>query len=398
LGTYGWCMHWGISRVTSMLLVLTSFSAPMIILQAQTTQNDLAAAVPVFLLSVLLIDRLITRLHGALTAPLSQVECIALPVALAVGHLIKPTATLISAPMCLFFAAPTIATLIHARRNVPLLVAMSILAAAAALPEVVIRKISFGTISISSQHVRTDLYNLGEQSFNGLRHLADHLPASLMTPILTQLAPFFGTTSNIIVDTHQIFSANEDLTGNPVQAALYLIVLLLLMLTPSRRSLVVAGCSILSWFLLHAIVNNQPWMSRLQTPWFVMMASACAFGAFLRPRAMQLVLWFTAIIGVYDATVIVRAEWAEKTQYHEASLPFGRKERYHGYFLRRHTAEIPFSKLKRTISSCETVGYISGEDDYDYPIAWLTIRNGRRFEHRAQGAEVDARCTLVARP
>jgi hypothetical protein len=398
LGTYGWCLHWGISRVTSLLIVLTSFSAPMIVLQAQTTQNDLTAAVPVFLLSVLVIHRLITQPHDAFTAPLNQIERVALPVALAVGHLIKPTATLVSLPMALFFAAPTMATLLKDRRKALHLVCMGLLAATAALPEVIIRKVAFGTISISSQHVRTDLYNIGEQSFNGVRHFADHLPSSTITPVITRLAPLFGATPNIIVDTHQIFSANEDLTGNPSQATFYLIVLLLLILTPSRRAVIVAGFAMMSWFLLHAIVNNQPWMSRLQTPWFVMMAPACAFAAYSKPRALQVALWIAAMISVYDASLIVRAAWAEKVEYNEGPLPFGRKERYHGYFLRRPTAEIPFSRVKRAISSCHTLGYISGQDDYDYPIAWLTIRNGRRFEHRPPGAHVDDNCTLTAQP
>jgi hypothetical protein len=139
-------------------------------------------------------------------------------------------------------------------------------------------------------------------------------------------------------------------------------------------------------------------MSRLQTPWFVMMAPACAFAAYSKPRALQVALWIAAMISVYDASLIVRAAWAEKVEYNEGPLPFGRKERYHGYFLRRPTAEIPFSRVKRAISSCHTLGYISGQDDYDYPIAWLTIRNGRRFEHRPPGAHVDDNCTLTAQP
>lgn len=398
IGTYGWCTHWGISRVSSLLLILTTFSAPMIVLQAQTTQNDLAAAVPVFLLFVLVVDRLICRPKEALIRPLSHIEVIAIPLSLAVGHLIKPTATLISLPLVAIFTIPALATLLKDRMRVGQLIGVSLLSGAAGLPEVIIRKATFGSISISSQHVRTDLHNLGEQSFNGVRHLADHFPNWIMTPILTRVARFFGTAPNIIVDTGQIFSANEDLTGNPTQALFYITILLLLVIDRSRRALLVTTISVSSWFLLHAIVNNQPWMSRLQTPWFVMMVAASAFAAFLRPQLTQGILWFTAIMGAYDASVVLRAEFAERKIYYTEALPFDRQLRYHGYFLRRTSAEIPFSRLKRIISLCDTVGYISGEDDFDYPIAWLTIRNGRRFEHRAHTPHVGDKCTLLAQP
>jgi len=44
MGVFGWCEHWKISRTTSLLLILTTLPAPMLLMQAQTTQNDLAAA------------------------------------------------------------------------------------------------------------------------------------------------------------------------------------------------------------------------------------------------------------------------------------------------------------------------------------------------------------------
>lgn len=398
LGVFGWCEHWKISRTTSLLLILTTLPAPMLLMQAQTTQNDLAAAVPVFTVIMLLVDRIISRHGEALTAPLSSLEAFALPISVATGHLIKPTGTLILLPVLIWFIIPTLVTIARDRKRLTMLVLASLFAGAAALPEVIIRRVTFGTISISSQHVRTELYDLGEQSFNGLRHLADHLPPEITVPAIELLAPLFGTVANVIVDTGRMFSAHEDLTGNPVQAEFYLVIFALLFCLGSGGGRVLCILALASWFLLHAVVNNQPWMSRLQTPWFVMMIGVSALAAYLRPRTVQVSLWISAMMSVNAAVILLRWCVEDRSAYFGSAPLFDRQVRYHGYFMRRRSAEIPYDQLKQTISACSTVRYISGEDDFDYPVAWLAIRNGRRFEHHTAQTAASDNCTLVALP
>ncbi len=394
-GAYGWLMQWGLPRFVTLCSLATFGLAPMALLQAQTTQNDLAASVPALCLVAMLVDRVIRFRAKFLTAPLSLYEAIALPIATATSHLIKPTGSIVAVPYIALLAIPALRSLTVQPSYVRQSFAAVVLGLFAALPELIVRFVNFGTLT--NHTVAVGVRNPGEQLFNGVRHIVDHLPSSLTIPIVEGLAPWFGTSATIVTRTRDIWIANEDLAGNPLQGFIALILITLLVSTGKKLPTLCAGLLVGSWFLFHAIVVNQPWSSRLQTPWFISLLCASAVLYQWRPQATRVVLTLSALGSLFYAALTSYSITHQLLAYNEWSIPTSRKDRYHGYFLRRPSAEIRYSHVKEAVGRCPTIGYVSREDSYDYPFAWAAVRNQRTFVHLTSQDTLPPHCILQPR-
>ncbi len=393
-GAYGWLMHWGVPRSVTLSSMIAVLLAPMVLLQAQTTQNDLIAAVPVLTIFFLVIDRLLVSKKSSFVSPLTRYEAVALPIATAVTHLIKPTGIVLAAPFILLLLIPALATVAKDRRSLRTFGAAMIVAAIAALPEVIIRHRAFGAFSNSAASL--DIHNFGDQLFNSIRHIGDHIPTKQTSQLLELMAPWFNTTGKLIVDTAGISSANEDLAGNVIQIALAALMMLLLLVSRRFSALVATGGLIISWILLHAIVHNQPWMSRLQTPWFVMLIGLVAILYRLMPRTTAAMMVVAAVLNTYNSVELLQAATQHRVQFNRGRIPLTAEARYHSYHLRRPRAEVRYTRLKETLTKCEVVAYQSAEDSYDYPVVWAAVRNNRKVVHHIAASGIPPQCTLAA--
>lgn len=103
-GSFSWLEKWGVDGFRAFALVAMFALAPMAILQAQTTQNDLAASVPVVAAGIFFVDRYLVGSPNNRSISTAMVAII-WAVVLSASYMIKPTGLLVLAPFVLYSLA-----------------------------------------------------------------------------------------------------------------------------------------------------------------------------------------------------------------------------------------------------------------------------------------------------
>ncbi len=232
-----------------------------------------------------------------------------------------------------------------------------------------------------------------EQTFNGIRHIIDHIPPQIAVPIVEKIAQLWGVEPGIVTGVDYIFFPNEDLAGNPIQFVAALVLILLALVLRNRTLRLLSLMTIFSWFLLHGIVINQTWMSRLQTPWFALLIPV--FGYFLLHMRID-----RRIVSSLIAVVLIHALFTQawvtlsRLKYSGWGVPIFEESRFHAYYYRRVDARLEFARIDSLLRQCERIKLVSGGDDYDYPVAWLAVTRGVPASYRLDRDDVSEQCQV----
>jgi hypothetical protein len=402
LGVWGWFSAWGVSRLNRLVLLAIFFAAPMLILQAHTTQNDLAASVPTLVIVLAVVDHFLNH-TTKISKNCSRYIVFGIPIAISAGYMIKPTSLLVSAPFLLAITPAYILTVTRDFRLFLLGITSLLIALLTSIPEAVIKLIKYDHL-FNDRLTTLNLSNPREQFFNSVRHIADHLPQEISLPSINFFAKVLQVNADILTKSDLVFSqrSNEDYVGNPVQFIATLIFLGPLLLKSGRKRLYLMGISLLgAWILFHAVIKNQEWTSRLQTPWFVAalvvwgLAISLNSNLFNKKYIRRLCIAVTFLSLTMSFYILNNVTVQRLAQIRGTPL-LSESQRFKGYYLRRPRVLLNLDNLKQKISECDVIYIRSRKNQYDYPIAWETIKLGKRVEHDVGNLEqAHKSCTVV---
>jgi 4-amino-4-deoxy-L-arabinose transferase-like glycosyltransferase len=388
------------------LAALLVATLPMAILQGSSTQNDLTAAF--FLLAAA--ERLLAWRDGGRSRQ-------ALEFAGAVGLALLTKGT------AYFFAAPLVAMagwwLLRGRdRRGP--AARLALGLAMALVALVLNAghwqrnlTAFGTPLGPQYGVATEEIGSGALASNLLRGLASNLASpvtALNEAVVTAVTALHALVGRDVNDPRLTFPQtrfeltrsvlDENQAGNPLH--LGLIVLALVLALPVRnRAVAVFGALVLAGGLLFCLgLRWQPWITRLQLPFFVLAMAPVAVllgerlsGRILGPGAAVLLVMALPWAIMNQA----RPLYGEPTRSfaHHLSPDIWRADRGDQIFAMRPALEPAVQAAVAAIRdrTGSGVGLVLGGDSWEYPF-WVLINGDRsrppvRIEHVCAGAVGD---------
>ncbi len=353
-------------------------AAPMAVLQASSTQNDLVAAA----LAAALVIASLPFLHR--DRRWRRADILLMLAAVAGSVLVKPTSLLFAAPLVAAAALAFGATLIRDRRHAlrdlaPLLVPALLVAVLLA------KAVRDGRSETTAQYVYQGLTEPVDRILNSARSLLRNLPVSerlgdLLAPAET---PGCGRPGTLCLEWNR--QPNEDIAGNPALAVLTLAAVAAAALrwrALRPRSRLGVGAVVLGWLLFNATFRDNVWVTRLQLPSAAM--AALALGA-LRARWLDRPAG-KVVLGILAVAALAHGAY---TAVNNAQRPLAptilRTARDEMSYYRWGPAGVGLiqSQVLAQISrsTCRRLGLFIGGDTYDYPLTWRAMRLGFRVRH-----------------
>lgn len=376
-------------KAWSPAIVVLAASAPIAVMEASNTKNDLVAAL--MTLSMIIAAR---RLIAGEFRRMVTADFVLLGLAVATGYLVKPTSLLVAGPVIATgFAVNGLRCIRHPHnlKKAIMGVALAALAFAAVAGPDLYRK-------HLHQVSRHEVYSLFaeytvDRLWNPVRVLAHNTPFPEATgKVLRSL----GYTGDII--TKDVFNLHEDMIGNPWQVSAFIVLSAITVVAGLalvfRRSLASAFLLSLSplaaWGVFGLMVKDQGWITRLEMPLFFILPVSFVFVGHLARERRWLARFAGALLAVtavfsLSHGVLVACKiparpllpvnfWGEKpgrtqTYYHNAPslLPA------HSFFLEQ--------ARKR---QCSRIGLVMGPDSAEYPLTWQAMKEGRQTRHLRQ--------------
>jgi len=341
--------------------------APMLVLQATGTQNDLVASV----LAVAVVTASLPFLHWAPRARAADVALLA--IMLGTAFLVKASAIVCAAPVI----ALALLGAVRGIRSWPSRTAFTAV---------------LGAVAIALAIVGPQLARMATADPR-----AAGITAPYVFPVLgawsaradsVRLAftRHFPADANIVPDLAGRPSAlprfHEDLAANPVQAGFAIPGLLLLVLgwrrLPPRARW--GGAAVLaSWVLFQATFRPNPWISRLETPLFALLPLTMgSWSAVPNRQARQ------AMLGtVGGASLVLGLVAAVHNPPRPAMGAFSSRDAAADYYVNRpdqRTAHDAALDAAAKIG-CRRIGLFIGEDSFDYPLTWRAMQQGIEVRH-----------------
>ncbi len=367
---------------------------PMGILQASSTQTDMVGS----LMMLGLATACLPLLHGVRRWSGRDLTIGALM--LGGAYMVKPTALLAASPFLLYVAAGALRRPgelgRHALRLLRCAVPAVFLLACVALPHAWRASIQLRDPAClaADGHPRALSFGLlGDWSERALNPFlctyAHHsVGREAVADAVQRLGVDWGQKAAAVLSRRSAWVLHEDLTGNPVHffAGVVLAMWTLLVARRLRPGVRAFACvPFLAWIMMHLFVRNQPWISRLQLPVFVMLPlawTAAAATGLPRARVRQAVLMAFSVlvlaVGYYDATHTLG----------KPVLPryLGGYTREDLYYLYRPEGLMLKVQHDATIARASAIGgkhigLMLGNDDYDYPLTWRAMQQGFIVRH-----------------
>jgi hypothetical protein len=163
----------------------------------------------------------------------------------------------------------------------------------------VMRRFPVGFPVIEAHYLYPLLGEWTDRFAHSLRAVGHHLPIS---DVLATVTPaLVSPTGPGVGEGPEPFRPHEDYAGNPIHALLFLAALLTAALRwrglPARAKVPPAAL-LVSWFLVHALLRENAWFSRLETPLFMLAPAAlCVLARGARPirRAVPVAVLAVAV-------------------------------------------------------------------------------------------------------
>jgi hypothetical protein len=375
-------------RLARMAGVLVAM-APMAVLQASSTQNDLLTA-------------LMTVAIVAAALPLRRPsrwrwpDLSLLVGSLAAGLLVKPTSVVAATPLLVWVGVKAIRCLRRktAWREVALTLPAIALAGCMLGPPAAARVEAPDDSKVMQLFLYPAAGEYADRLRNSLRGYVRNLSLSL--PVLERLAS--GTTQGcdrphaLCLELNAAF--DEDNVGNAGAALVVLAALLVAAVrwrTLATRARLGVVSMVGAWLLFHGLFRDNVWITRLQLPLWSL-APAC-FGAFrglgapaiARRAASWLVMAALGAHGAAAAALNVRRPLAAKqiaqgrsAEAYYAVRPVWESARGQVFDL----AAIHGSTLEHVARSrCRRLGLFVLSYAFDYPLAWRALQRGIEVRH-----------------
>jgi hypothetical protein len=390
------CRIAGVPRRLCPFAVLFAASLPMGVMQAASTQTDLIASATVLgvIVAALPFVRRMPRWSGTDVA----IVCVALSGA----WLVKPTAVLVATPILAYAAWRTLLSLaagsVLVARAGRLAVVGLTLGALVVGPDSYRKIVATGSLTASRFEVYPDAIwqEWSSRAMNPVLTLAQHSPW-VSDRALRAMSSIVTGSPDVSHIPFRSFRLLEDQVPNPVHALTAAIILIVLLATCwllPGRTLLFGLVPYAAWILFHLYVRNQPWISRLETPIFVISPLTWAVFACRRlplPALRQSVLVAASILAlayghymaVYVegkdlvATVMQRLSTASQTDRD------GEYYLYAAYYPHNATTrlgdEIALTMLRDL--RCDRLGLNTDRDQYEYPLVWRALQRGVRSAH-----------------
>jgi hypothetical protein len=181
----------------------------------------------------------------------------------------------------------------------------------------------------------------------------------------------------------------EDTASNPVHLLLIAVAFIVCLRSAARRPIRIYALCVASGFAIFCLLLKwQPWISRLQLPWFVIAAPLCAI-ALSAPRLAKLQLPLAAILLAYAAFLVARNPNHRLAPVSAALL----RDRTSLYFYCIPQMESSFRQAAAEIGAFPSprIGLISGEAGQEYPLRLLI----RRVSPAAQFSQLEVQNNSV---
>lgn len=384
----------GIQRRLANWGVILTASLPMGVLQATSTQNDLVAAC----LGLALAAAALRLWHTNSRISASRTDITVVALLGAVGYLVKATAVIAAAPF-LLIAGVCFCRVVLPRRQwwrgqvLSILLGLCVVAVVAG-PDLYRKKVYIGSFTAARHEVFPLLGFWRDKLLHSVEGINFHvIPAtgfyrSVVVPLVDSLN---GGTFPMPQDP---LSLHEDLAGNPLHMLFAAGALLLFFCRYTRipragRWAVWCVCG--SWIILHASIRYQPWISRLQTPVFMLFPcflAALATNARIRSKnriGTFLVFIFAMPCLAYGFVAATR----NQSRYVKLTDAW-RLDRDSAYYANRRPLKSQHDQVLATIKGLQVhkVGLAIGGDEYDYPLSWRIYRSGMEVRHTISESEL----------
>jgi len=392
----------GISRRLSPYIVILGITAPMAVMQASSTKNDLVAAV--MTLAVIVSIR---RLFCGNIQRLKIYDFIMIGICMGSGFLVKPISLVVSAPLiviCLFNQQKNLVSSRYIlKKNLLGMMAVLSIASVVAGPDILRKELH----SVS----RVEVYPLFSEwdkgrLWNPVRTLGQNTPFPEETRKLLKWIGFPGKLT-----TQNVFHAHEDLVGNPFQVmSLFVLAFLTIILSPFAilrpeywRSLLLSLFPVAAWILFSLIIKDQIWITRLQLPLIFLLPFSFLF-------IVQIVKPKKIIRRAFGATVSFIAffslAYGTLAATHIPSRPlvlshfWGERLNRIGAYYNNVPIKAAHDHLLSTAKNlhCNRIGLMIGPDSCDYPLTWRAMLSGMTTRHFWNAEESDGKTRYIISP
>ena len=304
----------GGGRDAQVLAALALLTVPMAVSQAPTPQADLVTSAWMLLLLVFVVDRLTWE------------NVLWMGATLGLGILSKPLAPFYAMPFCLLIAVRW-ARERGATRALAAALGVGFVALGLAVPYAARNTSTFGApwnAGFEGDRNRIDSPGLVSLASNVLRDTVLHLPVPGYGRAVERLHRVLGVDPN---DPHTTLlndfsfsevaerwfrplTPNENSVGNPAHLVSALAFLGLALArrrrlsAPARAALLIGAAAAAGWLLIHIPFQWNPWRSRYDLPFFVLLAVPLGVAAARLPRRARTALAAVYVLGALPALLL----------------------------------------------------------------------------------------------
>ncbi len=366
----------------SPFIVAICISAPMAVMQATSTQNDLVNS----LITIAILIACIRLMAGQINR-LRTGDFLLIGTCLSAGFLVKPISLIVVAPFLGLSLLLQLKPLTGSRKliwkNIGGFAIVCLAIAIIAGPDIM-RKISHNV----SRHEVYPLFSQWdkERILNPVSLLGQNTPFPNETKDLFEWLGYKGKLM-----TKAVFFTHEDFIGNPAQVLCILILTLLtisfspfVIKRPKQYGflLILSLAPALSWCVFGFIVKNQPWITRLQLPLIFLLPFSFLFLvriAGLSRLSMRLLKLFVIAMSIFSLAYGTYAAAYNKSRPLRLQFFWGEfPSRFEGYY---KSEDYDFFLEVADKLQCRRIGLLTGGDTMDYPLTWRAMKEGRATRH-----------------
>ncbi|MCG2659087.1 MAG: glycosyltransferase family 39 protein, partial [Kiritimatiellae bacterium] len=196
---------------------------------------------------------------------------------------------------------------------------------------------------------------------------------------------FLDLPGKTFLDCQYFFAAHEDIIGNPLHVLFLIIICLFLILgitriKYSRKGFIFGILPILGWISFHFFVRDQPNISRLQTPVFVLFPLLMAV-FFTKQKATQPISSLLNLFLKGYVIICLSVAYVVAVTNEARPVRLGQNiQRENTFYQYRPALEGIHSKAIEVaqMMNCHKLGITMFSDNWDYPLIWRAYQQGIR--------------------
>jgi hypothetical protein len=390
----------GIPAWLSPYLLILVATLPMALLQASSTQTDLTASLLVYAIIFSFRRIFCGRLYR-----MSNKEFLFAGISVGSAFLVKPTALLAAFPIIvvgLFFQFPVFITQLKKHRNLPIgFLIWTISVSLVVAPDIIRKYLYSGSFLGGKFHIVRPLFS--EWSWERFQYSFQAFESQFFIPVNWIVNDYFIPMPTQWSDSRRSLIFQEDITGNSIQFLIIVsVTLVTLVLAPFlikrfkyRRSIVLAFIPVFSWFSLMVMLYPSIFHSRYQLSVLILLPFTFSLvgnifkneNAVVRKILLPTIYISSAVLIAFSFLVItgnLKRPLDQKSLLHVTN---NRNSGYYTWGLKViEASHNRFLKLAED-KKCFRIGlYLKNlntgpGNDFDYPLTWRAIKQGREVRH-----------------